>query len=194
MRRSTARRALVPLLLAFAACGVMRHGLPVESPRATDGYNAALSTYTRSAEVDENLTRLLTVVATFQAPGFLRARFEEEARYKMLPAEAARARLEAFRAEHPGPTVVIFFDAVDPDAEDLDRPDSATRIALRASGRDWDAEEIVRLDSDDPALRHLFPYVTDFGKLYLARFPADAPESGADLVVAGPLSQIVLEF
>ncbi len=184
---------LVPVF-AVLGCGVARHGLPAPSPRASDDYNAALSTYTRSAQVDENLTRVLTVVATFQSPGFLRARFEEEARYRMLPPEAARARLEAFQAEHPGPTVVIFFDAVDPDAEDLDRRQSATRVALRASGRDWDAEAIVRLDSDDPALRHLFPYVTDFGKLYLATFPADAPASGADLVVAGPLSQIVLEF
>ncbi|RMG14809.1 MAG: hypothetical protein D6729_13230 [Deltaproteobacteria bacterium] len=185
---------LMPGVFAAAGCGTLHQGLPVRSPRASEAYNTVLAAYTRSAEVSENLSRVLTVVATYQTPAYLRARFAEEARYKMLPEREAQSLLQRFVSEYPGPTVVLWFDAVDPDAEDLHRHDSATRVALEAGGQAWDAVEVRRLDADDPAMRHLFPYVNEFGKLYLVRFPKDAPETGADLIVAGPLAQIRLEY
>jgi len=189
--------ALCAVVVTAGGCGTVYQGVPGYDVALPAAYAKALSAHTRAARSYTNLVQRALVVATLETPDFLEARFSEDARIHDLPEAERAARLEAFRKQNPGITAVIFLDASRPSWQDLSAKDSIWRVALEVSGKSYDAASVEKLDERNATLRHLFPYASRYGRLYLVRFPEGAEKAVGEtstLVVAGAPARVRLKF
>lgn len=191
------RLAPVVALLALGGCYTLSQGLPGSAGPVPGAYARALSAHTRSAHVYRYFAQKVMVAATLETPDFLEARFTEDGRIHALAETGASARLDTFETGHPGITAVVYMEAARPEWLDLASLDPTWRVALEVGGHAYDATHIESLDTDDATLRHLFPYIRDFGAAWLVDFPAGAKAAAtekATLVVAGAPARVRLVF
>jgi hypothetical protein len=172
-------------------------GIPRYQATVSKTYARALAAHTRSARVYRDFAQQVMVVATLQTPDFLEARFAEDGRIHDEGAADSAAALTAWQGGHPGPTAIVYLEAADPTWLDLTGAAHTWRVALDVGGTAYDASHLEPLDTDDPTLRHLFPYVQGFGSVWRVDFPEAAKgafANGATLVVAGAPARARLAF
>jgi hypothetical protein len=184
-------------LVALAGCWTVPSGVPRYRASVSATYARALAAHTRTARVYRDFAQRVMVVATLQTPDFLEARFAEDGRIHAEAPAASEARLTAWQTDHAGPTAVVYLEAADSDWLDLGSLEHTWRVALTVGGESYDATHVESLDTGDPTLHHLFPFMNDFGAAFLVDFPAAAKgafSQGATLVVAGAPAQVRLSY
>ncbi|HEY3449402.1 MAG TPA: hypothetical protein VGK67_23815 [Myxococcales bacterium] len=158
-----------------------------ESPRLADRdaekrYQEVLGRWTRHAEIYDGLDSRLFLAATFQAMAFREARVERAAAFRSLPRTEAEMMLAADRKAHgEALEVVLGVYANDRHFDDLGRPDSIWKLALVAEAGEAAPLSVEKLESADPNLKALYPYLDTYWTAYRVRFPR-AFENGAQVL------------
>ncbi|MDF1565728.1 MAG: hypothetical protein P1V51_22020 [Deltaproteobacteria bacterium] len=190
----THRRLLAALsLLLLTACSTVQGASVLSRSRGkVQPYDGELEAASRSAMLYSGFDRVMTVSITLMTPayqGALDAELERLARAEVRESLG----LEAPPAE--GLDLVLFLDGRDPAWEDLEDRSSTFRVELLEGERATPATLVRRLDEEDPTLRHLFPQVGDFGRLYRLRAAGVSSSAGELSVrIAGAPGDLVVGF
>jgi hypothetical protein len=143
---------------------------PTQVITAAD-YDEVLKRWTRHAKVYDKLDTKLFCYATFHSPEFRKAfllhhehiygRGSDEARRLSLAQEGAEENLE------------FFFSAYTPDPHwnDFDSSSSIWQITLEGDDPNARVEGTISKLKINANLRAIYPYISDFAKVYAMRFP-----------------------
>jgi hypothetical protein len=143
---------------------------PTQVITASD-YDEVLKRWTRRAKVYDKLDTKLFCFSTFHSPEFRKAfllhhehiygRGSDEARRLSLATEGAEENLE------------FFFSAYTPDVHwnDFDSASSIWQITLEGDDPNARVEASISRLKINANLRSIYPYITDFAKVYALRFP-----------------------
>ncbi len=176
------RRSAVALLVAvLTGCGLFdadRFHFWRHDP-LSDAYLSALETWTRQAQIPEELTLRLGLSAVWISSEFRAALDAESRRLLSLPPGSASPILPS---PVPGGVDLVVAVAGPSDKElALEAKQPFWNLQLVDSrGARWKPTRVARIDDRSPD-RRLFPFHDSFSRLYLVSFPAElsrAPGSG----------------
>ncbi len=177
-----ARRILGALALVIAAgCGLFdadRFHFWRHDP-LSDAYLGALGTWTREAQVPEELTLRLGLSAVWMSSEFRVALDTESRRLLNLPPEAASPLLPSPLVGGVDLVVAVAGPSEKELALEAKQPFWNLLLVDTQGGR-WKPARIARIDDRSPD-RRLFPFHDNWSRLYLVTFPGEVarrPGSG----------------
>ena len=164
---------LIPMMAAaFSGC---KHQEPVLSlqPRGTataDNYDEVLTDWTREERVYDGLESKLFVHATFHSPEFRKTFLLRHPDVYGRGSETAR-RL-ALTLPDAVEEIEFFFSAFTTDIKwnDFDQDDSIWRVVLKGDDSEPVDGQVARVKTT-ANLRAIYPFITDFSRTYVVRFP-----------------------
>lgn len=187
--------SMIALSAAGIACAAAEHPSvltlqPTREITAAD-YTNVLRAWTRKDEIYNRLDSKLFVWATFHSSEFRRAfglRYTDV--YGPGSEEASRLLLTNPEAEE---LLEFFFSAstARPQLNDFDRETTIWRITLE--GDDYEPVD-GKVEKIKPTanIRVIYPYVTDFARTYVVRFPRTTPSAKPLITVAS--KRLALRF
>jgi len=174
--RSAAPRALSSIILAaflvsFALAGCSKKSVRAERPLPE--YSSVLDSQTRSTKIYSGLDTVLFITATYKTMEFREAYvelfvkgFEEDPAYRSALVSKQRDENDLYNE--------IFFAAYtsEPKFNDFERRDSVWKLYLDDNeGNRLTPVSVKKVDSADPLIRKLFPYLDPWSSGYIVRFP-----------------------
>ena len=170
-------------------------------PSTTEGaWAEQRDRYTRECKVYNVLSDVVFATATYQAPSVRIARVNRLAEWKgMLPSERevllSKERAEGLEFEE----FLLSFYTDNRGANDLATDHGTWRVALVVDSKEQAPPVKIDLVRADPTTQVLYPYVSDFYRLYRIRFPhfpGDRPlaELPFTLLIAGAPARVEMEW
>jgi hypothetical protein len=169
-------------VLALPVCGC-----------AVSHYDGVREHWTRSERLLKELDMPLHVHATLFSPQFAAAYLKKRAQIFRLTASEQLAEERQLR-DQAGSGYYFFVSATSHERNwiDFERPNSVWRIALLNDKGEQVAPSKIQLERINATVNELFPYVTEFARVYTIRFPLALPD-GRPLVRSGD-ERLVLLF
>jgi len=188
-----AQNYLLALLGFGFACSHQTTTLSLQ-PRTTlsaENYPEVLANWTREDRLYDGLDSKLFVHSTFHSPEFRKTFLMRHPDVYGRGSETARrlalTHLDGVEA------IEFFFSAFTSDVKwnDFDQEDSIWRVVLRSNESEPVDGEISRVKTT-ANLRAIYPYITDFARTYVVRFPRT--DTAGTPVVSSTSHQIELKF
>jgi hypothetical protein len=182
-------------LFAVMGTGCLHHA-PILSlqPRALitpDSYEQILADWTREDRLYDGLESKLFVHATFHSPEFRKNFLLRHPDVYGRGSETAR-RL-ALTLPDAVEEIEFFFSAFTSDIKwnDFDQEDSIWRVILQGTNSEAVDGQVSRIKTT-ANLRAIYPFVTDFARTYVVRFPRT--DAGGRPVISSASHEIGLQF
>ena len=197
------RIAQVLALALLTGCTHVRVPRVGEPPPVSDDeaketvWQETVGKYSDRAQIYDGLDTRLFVAGTWQAPFFVDSRVTRMAEFRSIPASEIPALLDAERARI-GESNELFLGihVNDPRNDDFDKYNTIWRISLKACGKDYASNQIVRVGRASLNLRSIYPYLDTFWVAYRVRFPklTDCAEDKVLVQIASALGHAGLQF
>ncbi|MEE2902921.1 MAG: hypothetical protein VYC39_11355 [Myxococcota bacterium] len=184
---------LMLMVTAIAGCAHTDPALslqPRTSMKASD-YEKVLEDWTREDRLYDGLESKLFVHATFHSPEFRKTFLLRHPDVYGRGSETAR-RL-ALTLPDAGEDIEFFFSAFTTDIRwnDFDQVDSIWRVELKSNHSESVDGEVTRVKTT-ANLRAIYPFITDFSRTYVVRFPRT--DASGKPVLASSSEEIELHF
>jgi hypothetical protein len=195
--------AIAALEPAFACAGETPSTLSLQPNRevTAEDYDDVLKRWTRHDTVYQGLDSKLFVHATFMSPEFRRAFALRHTEVYGPGSEETAVLITNPEAEEQ---LEFFFSAStsSPQWNDFDKENSIWRVTVEGDDHER-VDGKVRRIRPSANMRIIFPYISDYAKTYVVRFPRTTPSQKAvitastrefDLKVSSALGQATLSW